>query len=399
VGLLLLTASPAHAQPALTREQALVLALEQSPRLIPFQGEVAAARARLEGARLLFQENPQLSVAAGPRLVPEARTLEGSVALSQPIDVLTRGPRIDMAQASLQAAEARLEARRVELAAEVRQAFGRALAATQRAELGEEAYTLAQQAVQTAEERLRAGAASRLEVNTARVEVGRAARERVLLRQQHAAALGELRLLLGLPEDAPLALEGPLVPAPPRASAELERDIAQALSQRADLLAARRDVAATQAQAQLTGRQVLPVPSLGASYSRDEGDSIVQGTLSFTLPVFNQNQAERGVAEAQRTQAQASLHALERAITTEVRLAFARYQAAQAAAQQYAGEVLTAMEENLSLAAEAYRAGKLRFPELLIIRRETLEARRGAIDAAEELNAAEAGLKRAIGSI
>ena len=53
----------------------------------------------------------------------------------------------------------------------------------------------------------------------------------------------------------------------------------------------------------------------------------------------------------------------------------------------------------MSLVDEAYRAGKVDFFQLLLMRRETLEARNGYVDALEELHAAKAELLRATGSI
>ncbi|MCI0572297.1 MAG: TolC family protein [Myxococcaceae bacterium] len=394
----LLLSTAAAAQKPLTREDALTLALERSPRLIPSRADVAAARARLDGARLLFQENPQLTGAAGTRFLPDGNIFEGEVSASQPVDLLTRGPRIDSARAQLDAAQARFEMRQVELAAEVREAFGQALAAEQRVQLAEESFVLAQQSVRTVEERLAAGATSRLELNTARVELGRAARERTVQKQQHSAALAGLRLLLGLPPSEALEVKGPLAP-PALELLSPDAMVERALARRPDLRAARQDVAAASAERTLAGRQVAPVPSLGAILARDEGDLVVMGTLGFTLPVFNQNQAAQGQAAAQAEQARAALANLESAARTEVQLAISRSQAASEAALLYAGDVLQALEQNLELATDAYRAGKVSFPELLILRRETLEARRGYIDSLAELNTAQAQLKRAIGSI
>jgi cobalt-zinc-cadmium efflux system outer membrane protein len=55
------------------------------------------------------------------------------------------------------------------------------------------------------------------------------------------------------------------------------------------------------------------------------------------------------------------------------------------------------MEENLELGTESYRAGKIDFLQLLLVRRQTLEARHEYLDVLEELNAAQAQLDRALG--
>ncbi len=126
---------------------------------------------------------------------------------------------------------------------------------------------------------------------------------------------------------------------------------------------------------------------------------ILQGTLGISLPLFQRNQAARGISAARVAQAERTLQALERAVRLEVRLSIERLSAAQAAVEADSGGVLAALEENLALVNEAYRAGKVDFFELLIIRREALDARRASIEALEELNAARAQLKRVVGSM
>ncbi|RKG60906.1 TolC family protein [Corallococcus sp. AB011P] len=397
---LLLLALPASAQQAptngLTREAAVTQALEHSPRLIPAQADEAAAQARLKGARLLLPSNPQLSGTVGPRLT-HGHPVDLTIAVSQPLDLFTRGSRVGAAEAELAAARARLESQRVEVAATVKESFGRALAAEQRLQFAEQALSLAQSAVRIAQERFEAGAAGRLEVNTARVEVGRAGRERAVATQALAAALAEVRVLLGMSPETPLTLSGQL--ALPAGLEPVPEDLeARALARRADLRAVRQTVEAARASQQLASRQVLPTPTIGASYTRDDRTPVVQGSIGLTLPLFNQNQAARGEAAAEVQRAQGSLTALERAVRTEVALAAARYRTARVAAELYADDVVQALEENLELSMEAYSAGKLSFTELLILRRESLEARRGHIEALEELNAAAAGLDRALGT-
>jgi cobalt-zinc-cadmium efflux system outer membrane protein len=113
--------------------------------------------------------------------------------------------------------------------------------------------------------------------------------------------------------------------------------------------------------------------------------------------LFDRNQVEWGVTAARVLRAERSKVAAERAIERDVRLALARYAAAQSAARTYAEEVLVAIRENLELATEAYRAGKLDFLELMIVRRETIAARRGHVEALETLATAGAELDRALG--
>ncbi|NVJ24653.1 TolC family protein [Myxococcus sp. AM011] len=380
-------------------EQAVALALERSPRLISTQADAAAARAQLSGASLLFQTNPDLQVAIGPRFRASGNNVDVGAGVSQQLELFgQRGARRDAAAATLSASESRLAVSQVELAAEVRQAFGRALAAEQELQLANDALVLAEQGRDAAEQRLQAGAASRIEVNTARVALGQTQRARVRAVQRRTQALGELRLLLGIEPTEDIAPEGNLraeAAAPPILSVLLER----AAAQRADLKAAKAELEAAQAEVRLASRGALPRPRLGVSYSQEEDAQIVQGTLGIDLPLFNRNQAARGISTARAAQAERALAATERFVRSEVVLALERYRTALSAAEVFGGDVMAAVQENLKLINEAYRAGKVDFLELLIIRREALDTSRSYIEALEELNAAEAQLKKVVGNI
>ncbi|MBL0694652.1 TolC family protein [Comamonas sp. JC664] len=399
ISALLFTPMAALAARPLTMQQSVALALEQSPRLIEGRADAAAARAQLEGASLLLQSNPQLQAAAGPRFRDEGNTVELNLGVSQQLEVFgQRGARKDAARATAAASQSRLEALKVDLAAEVRQSFGRALAAERALRLSEDGLALAEEGRKTAEERLKAGAASHIEVNIARVELGRAQREKVRATQQRIQSLAELKLLLNLDASEDVMPEGELstvVVAPPAITELVE----QATRQRQDLQAARADWEAAQAEVRFASRDALPRPSVGVSYGREENDTIVQGTLSIDLPLFNRNPAGKGTSLARERQAQQRLAATERFVRTEVELALNRYRAAQATASVYGADVLSALQENLSLVTEAYRAGKVDYLQLLIIRREALDGRRGYIEALEELNAANAQLIKAVGGL
>ncbi|MET0405573.1 MAG: TolC family protein, partial [Cystobacter sp.] len=138
----------------------MTIALARGPRLISARAEVAEARARLEGASLPAQENPQLQGSLGPRL-GSRDGLEGSLGVSQQLEWFgQRGARQRAAEAQLTASEARLQALEISLAAEVRSAFARLLATEQELRVDDEGRLLAEQALRAAEDRREAGAAS-----------------------------------------------------------------------------------------------------------------------------------------------------------------------------------------------------------------------------------------------
>lgn len=383
---------------ALTLEAAIRLAEEGNPNLRMLIADVAAAKASLTGASLVLQSNPAVTASAGPRSSDAGRSRDSSLLIVQEFEIAgQRGLRIDAAQATLDAAEARLRAGRSEVTAGVRESFGRALAEAQRTQLASEALAVARQGVEAAEERFRAGVAALLEVNTARVELGRAARESAQAERRQAEALGELRLLVGFDPLEPITVEGDLSVV--ETSGELAALVQLALENRPELKASRRALDAGMAEARLAGRTWIPKPRIGGGFAREqESDaSILQAVVGFDLPLFNRNQAARGVAAARVQQLEAALAATERQVRQEVVTGLARARAAEAATAGYAGDVVKAMKENMELVTDSYRAGKIDFLELVVIRRQALDARREYVDVLEELNAAQAQLDRAIG--
>jgi cobalt-zinc-cadmium efflux system outer membrane protein len=319
--------------------------------------------------------------------------------VSQELEVFgQRGLRREGATRALAAAEARLEMRRVEVAAEVRETFFRALAAEEQAKLAAEAFSVAEDAVAAAEARVGSGAAARMEVNAARIALGRAARERAEAERRRSSARGALVVLLGVEAGTSFELRGELAPAP-RAVVSAEEVLSAALARRPDLVAARQDVEAARAEARLAGRDALPDPRVGVSYAEEEDARIVRGGVAVDLPVFQRNQEARGVARARLRQAERAVEALERTIRAEVTLAVERERTAASAAEAFGGATMASVSENLQLVTEAYRAGKVNLFELLVIRREALEAMTAYLGALEELAAARAELKRVAGSI
>jgi cobalt-zinc-cadmium efflux system outer membrane protein len=380
-------------------EDAVEVALQRNASLLSLQAELAATRARLAGASLLVQENPELELAAGPRWSGGERSTDWEVGISQRLELYgQRGLRREAARQLVAAAEARLEMRRVDVAAEVRTAFYRALAAGEQAKLASAAFDLADEALKAAETRQRSGAASTIEVNTARIALGRSLRERSEAEQRRTSAIGAMILLLGLDAREGFTLKGKLDPSTSEA-VDAETVSKAAIERRSDLAAARRELEAAKAEARLAGRTAYPNPRLGVTYSEEERAQILKGAIAIDLPLFQRNQAERGVANARVEQAARAAEALERQIRAEVMVAVERLRTAAAATKAFGGAAITSAHENLQLGNEAYRAGKVDLFQLLVIRREALDARTGYLAALEELASAEAEVKRVSGSV
>ena len=102
----------------------------------------------------------------------------------------------------------------------------------------------------------------------------------------------------------------------------------QALLNRADVLGALTEYAASQSALQLAIAKQYPDIHLSPGYEYDQGDNKWSLGLSVTLPVFNHNQGAIAEAQARRTEAAAKFNALQAGVLTEIDLAVAGYRAA-----------------------------------------------------------------------
>ena len=102
----------------------------------------------------------------------------------------------------------------------------------------------------------------------------------------------------------------------------------QALLNRADILGALAEYAASQSALQLEIAKQYPDIHLSPGYEYDQGDNKWSLGLSVTLPVFNHNQGAIGEALARRTESAAKFNALQAGVLAEIDLAVAGYHAA-----------------------------------------------------------------------
>lgn len=385
---------------ALSLEEAIRLAHEANPELRSYSEEVAAAKARVAGASTVIRDNPTVTATAGPRSSPLGRSLDFDVQVLQPIEIGgQRGARIDATRAGLAADQAQLDAIRNQVTANVRGQFAKALAARQRLQIADDALVIARQGAVAAEERLRAGAAPVLEVNSARVEIGRASRERAVAEGALTLALANLRLLIALDPTVELSLQGDLTPSNAVVTEPVSALLEEAMANRAEVRQNRRAVEAAQAEARLASRERIPTPRFGISYARENesGTTIIQGILAFELPLFNRNVAARGVTAARVRQVRVAQDDAERRVKQQTLTAIARVRAAEASAKGFGADVVKAMTDNMDLVTESYRAGNIDFLQLIVIRRQAVDARRDYIDVLEELSSARAELDLALG--
>lgn len=391
-------AAPVRAQTReITLAEALRRAAELNPDIRTAGAELAAARGGLRGARL-FTYNPEISVGVGRVGFGDTSLVGFDFALSQRFELGgKRGARIRGAESRSAAAEARLARRRQEVAARVYQAFVLALIARLRAETAREAEQVTADAQRAASERLALGGGTLLEVNVAAAAVSRDRRVRLEAERSYASAVIELARAIGLPPEETAEPAGaPELPAPDaRAESTL---VALAVERRADLRAAAAERAAAEADVRFARGLAWPDPAVGALVGRDDVRRW-QLTLSVPIPLLNRGQGAQAQARAELERARIAEGALRRQVEFEVRDAYQAYMRAREALAAFERGGVERLAQNLQLAQESFRAGKINFLVFNTVRRELVDARLAYVDAFAEVVRRQADLALAVGDI
>ena len=390
--------APADDVPRVSVEEALERALRMHPDLALTEADVRIAEGESLRARTPLY-NPEISADFGRATAEGRRATDYEAGVEQVIELGgKRGKRVSAATARLEAARSRRLLSRSLLALRVRRAYVLAVLSGQRLVAAREAETIANTLKSFADQRLELGAGTRLEVNVASAARGRAIAERLAAQQAVRASRAELAAAVGDPAVPALAPATETLAFPAALLSE-EEFIRRALATRGDLAAAAAEI--TAAEAELALARALAVPDVAARVGTaregldDERSNSVGVTVS--VPIFNRNQGGRAVAQAQLDRARVAETALRQAVERDARVAFARYRAAREAQEAYDRDVVDKLAENLALAWESFRAGKIGLLEFNAVRRDLVETRRAFLEALAEVVEARAAADAAAG--
>jgi cobalt-zinc-cadmium efflux system outer membrane protein len=261
----------------------------------------------------------------------------------------------------------------------------------------EQQQTLHADNVRILEAQYREGAISAFELTQARLAADSA---RLALRdaeRQRAEARVQLAEAIGVPAGA---LDGAAFSFD--AFSELPADVPaadirrQALSNRADILGALAEYAASQSKLQLEIARQYPDIHLGPGYEYDQGDNKWSVGLPLTLPV-NRNRGAIAEAQAQRAEAGARFNALQARVLGEIDLAVAGYRAARRK-QADASAMLADLTQQEKVARAMLDAGEISGSDLAALRLQLSVSALARLDALVQAQRAAGQLEDAIQS-
>jgi cobalt-zinc-cadmium efflux system outer membrane protein len=360
----------------LTLAEVLARAREQAPEIAIARLALEETRARSIGASLRRQSNPELDAWIGQRNGPVDRFTDFELGIGQAFEPgARRSARVAGADAALAQSAANVDEVTRTVLRQAAAAYYRAVHASDRIKLLNAADDLASSVHAAADRRYKAGDIAILDVNIARASLARVRAEREGAEAAQALALGSLRQLLRLDGDA--SVDGSLT-APAPADLAIAR---QAASQRPELRALEAAVQEADAEFRLGQSFSKPQYGLGVRYSHEEGDQIILGGMTVTLPFFAKGQEQRAAGSARAARFRAELDAARMRIDAEVRMSFDAYSRRLIAVRILETDAMPGLDENEQLTTRSFEVGQLGLPDLLLIRRETLDTRFQYLDA------------------
>lgn len=290
---------------------------------------------------------------------------EQVIALEQRIEWPGRtSARFRAANRRREAARALFRADSARLAFEVRQAYAAAWREEEAVAALERAAAPIREAGAAAERRHQEGDISGYRLRRIRVE--RARLEQALMEARLEAAAARRRLAaLVLPGEAEAQLgpAEPLAGRPPPIA--LDAALAAA-SERADLVAAAREVAAAAAEASAASLAWIPDPALSVGYKEQaDGFSGVTAGIALALPLFDRKGGAAAAAEARHDAALARLELRRREVRADVVSAHERYAAVSERLDAFGEELAAQSDELLESGRVAYDEGEMSLVELL----------------------------------
>lgn len=350
---------------------------------------VDEARAELVGADVWLTENPNVEVVAGPRATVENTFIpEAGAELSVPLEVYgQRGLRVDAASREVAARQALVADARRRVGGEALMAYLESLYTRELRVLAEERASVAAELLKATQLKRKAGDVGDVDVSLIALEDARARRATINAASEHERAVAHLRLVLLLDPVEPINLKENLQAAVARFRGG-ESPAPTPPVERPDVVAAALSAEAARAGLAAEERAAWPVAALGLGYEHEEGEHV--GLIGLTIPIglFQRNQGGVAVAQARIALRDAERSLLQQRVTTELSTASRRLTAARAGLDILEESATPRIDEGVELSRRAYSLGERSLTDVLVVQRETLDAKHDVQEARLELGIA-----------
>jgi cobalt-zinc-cadmium efflux system outer membrane protein len=381
----------ASLEDGLTSQEAVAIALWNSPSFEATLADLGIARAEVAEAGLLRNPVFSLLFPVGPK------QLEWTVQF--PAEVLWQRPRrVAAAELNAKTVAERLVWDALVLVAQTRAAHADALIADRRLQLTNEIVDLVRRLTGITEARLRAGDISQLEARSARSDAARVEAVRRALEHDRELARLALAATLGLDTIADQLRPVPGAIVDPSSCGTDAARLEEALASRPDVRAAEIGIETAAQRARWERSRVLTlIGILDGNGGGDGEDANVGPGMSLEVPIFSRNQGGIGRADAEIERASRQYAAVRAQVVSDVRSASVRVRQAQQAISAWRDEIVPSLEIEQRQAESAYKAGEIPLFTLLEVSRRLVDGRTRLLDAEADLQRATIALERSIG--
>ena len=390
----------ADAARPLSRRDCIDLAMRSAPTAAAWKARLLAARADLEQAQKL--PNPALSLgwedfgltpkSAG---TPVQTTLTLAMSLE---DLFARKRRAAAASCELEAEEADLRAEQLSLSADVARAYDELVAARTKLELHLELQGVAETHRAAVAEFVAAGL-------SARIESERADAELAASRAEMAKAEADERMLeigfefsLGFDRPVPLQLAEGLTASTRTAPRDLDGRLALAAGSRPEIAAAEARYRAGLERMKLSAERTQFLPTLSAGPRNLDGELTGVASVDLVLPVFDTGSAAERSHEAALLGLAAELRRVAQRTAADVCRASERLSAAESYLEEHARDLAERRRTLRASTERLFQAGQAEYDDLVLARRDEVEARIGLLDAELATATARIELDAAVGA-
>jgi outer membrane protein TolC len=258
------------------------------------------------------------------------------------------------------------------------------------------------------ERRLSAGQSTPTDLALARIEARSARQQADLAAGAYQSGLAELHTQLGLPQACGLEPEGDLasrhwLPAPavdPGEAVGGDRPLALSamVANRPDVMAARAELAAAQANYNLARAAMVPNLVVGPNYERDNTGVLMLGIQAqMDLPIVNSGKPLVRQREAEVCQKQVALEQFLVQARLEAEAALARYERARVLLDRTRADLSGPLARDVRQIEDSFRAGQTDLIHVFTARTTLIQAQRGLLDLVSEVAQAAARVSETTG--
>ena len=359
---------------------------------------VREASARRVGAGVVLPTNPRLSFDVRPPVTDGKLSDLGYGAMLDFLFEVGGGPgaRVREADKHTDLARTELETERLRARIGAWTAYLQARIAEERMVQVQGSITIARRVLDASKQRLNLGASGEIEQSLAASDVAQLEAQLADAQNKRDLHYMELRDVLDIPANEPLALTTPLEePEPPPPTEAL---VTRALASRPDLLAIRRRIEVLDATDERLAKEAFP--RVGVYVGVDSAPiSPVFGVvgLSVELPFAQRNQGPRARTQAARDGEADRLELEGRRIVRDVVASRAAYETRRAELKSLRDTALPAAERTLELVESGWRSGRFDIFRVTNSARDVARVRGLRLDALEGTWLERIAVERALG--